>query len=162
MDGQIEPIKNIAINNDGLVHTPGGVSETERGLRSGRFKTGDVLDAFDADFLDEERCRSWVMNKLHPDGGHCPRCGADIPDRQMRGFWSCKRMKCGRCGKFFTALTGTFLSGCHLKFREIVLLALLLALEVPDKQIASILHMSAENVRLWRIKFKAMETKHAD
>jgi transposase-like protein len=71
----------------------------------------------------------------------------------MHSFWDCKRIKCGRCGKYFTALTGTFLSGCHFNFREIVLLALLLALGVVDKQIAAILKISSENVRLWRHHF---------
>jgi transposase len=38
-----------------------------------------------------------------------------------------------------------------------VLLALLLGLGVQDKEIARILKISAESVRLWRLKFKAQE-----
>jgi transposase-like protein len=75
----------------------------------------------------------------------------------LQSFWENKRIKCDRCGKYFTALTNTFLSGCHFDFREIVLLAFLLALGVSDNQIATTLKISDESVRLWRLKFKELE-----
>ena len=139
----MEHIKNTAISNK---HHQCGV-----------FVPGDILKDFNADFLDDDYCQSWAMGKLHQDRLYCPECGDNVPERLMRSFWDCKRITCDRCGKYFTALTGTFLSGCHFSFREIVLLAFLLALGVPDKQIAKILKVSAESVRLWRLKFEAME-----
>jgi transposase-like protein len=74
----------------------------------------------------------------------------------MYNFWDCKRIKCGGCGKYFTALTDTFLSGSHMSFREIILLAFLLGLNVADKQIAAVMKMSQENIRLWRHRFEAL------
>jgi len=118
------------------------------------FMPADVLAAFDASFLDETWCRIWVLMKQHPVKARCPSCGQDIPTRLKQSFWDCKRIKCDTCGKFFTVLTGTPLSGSHFDFREIVLLSVLIALGVGDKQIAATLTMSTENVRLWKRKFK--------
>ena len=123
----------------------------------GVFVPGDVLKAFDVDILDYEKCKMLITERLHHNEARCPGCGVDVPERLMHSFWECKRIKCDKCGKYFTALTGTFLSGCHFSFREIVLLAFLLALGVPDKQIAVTLKISAENVRLWKAKFKSLE-----
>lgn len=123
----------------------------------GVFVPGDVLKAFDVNVLNNETCKMWITEKLHHNEARCPRCGASLPERQMHSFLDYKRIKCDKCGKYFTALTGTFLSGCHFSFREIVLLAFLLALRVPDKQIAATLKISAENVRLWKEKFKSLE-----
>lgn len=139
----MEAIENTAINR--------------KRQRAGMFVPADVLKSFDAKYLDARWCRALVMERLHHvgqfDANKCPRCGADIPERQMHSFWDCKRIKCSHCGKYFTALTGTFLSGCHFSFPEIVLLAFMLALGVADKQIAATLKISADNVRLWKLKF---------
>lgn len=122
--------------------------------RSGSFVPADVLSMFDADFLVEVLCRHLILEKLHPNNKtFCPGCGGAIPESQLRSFWEAKRIKCDRCGKYFTALTDTFLSGCHFNFREIVWFSLLLALGVDDKKIADILKISKENVRLWKLKF---------
>jgi hypothetical protein len=138
-----------------VIENTATTTETLKAIKvPGRFTPGAVLAMFGADFLVESFCRMWILGKLHPAGADCPGCGKDI---LLRTFWDGGRVKCDGCGKYFTALTGTFLSGCHLSFREIVLLALLLALEVPDKQIAAVIKMSAENVRLWRLKFNGQK-----
>ncbi len=62
-------------------------------------------------------------------------------------------MRCCSCGAYFTALSGTFLSGCHLSYRGVVLVSLLVALRIPDVMTALIVGMSRENVRLWRLRF---------
>jgi len=113
--------------------------------------------------LDEKWCKAWVMERLHGDQPwmgndppFCPGCGSPVPDRMMHSFWECKRIRCDICGKYFTALTGTFLSGCHFSFQETVLMAFMISLGVADKQIANTLKISAENVRLWRHRFDAI------
>lgn len=73
-----------------------------------------------------------------------------------------KRIKCAGCGAMFTAMTGTFLSGTHLQCEEIVLMCMLLSLGVQDKEIARIVRISAESVRLWRHKFDAIEKMKAE
>lgn len=144
MCGKMEVTENTAINN-----------------RLGAFVPHDVLRVFNAEFLVDDHCRAWVIGRLHGDQEGmigvehpcCPGCGTPIADRTLQSFRECKRVRCDSCGKYFTALTDTFLSGCHFDFREIVLLALLLALGVQDKQIADILKISIESVRLWKLKF---------
>ncbi|HSW38051.1 MAG TPA: hypothetical protein VLL97_01000 [Acidobacteriota bacterium] len=123
----------------------------------GMFAPTDVLAVFNVNFLDYDFSRIWILKRLHPSGAHCPGCGAAVPENKLQRFWSNRRISCRACGKYFTALTGTFIAGCQLDFRGLVLLALLLALGVHDKQIAAIVGMSAENVRLWRRKFMAIE-----
>jgi transposase-like protein len=123
----------------------------------GSFALRDIMCSFDADFLAEDHCRAWIMGILHQDKSRCPECGADIFRRLLPSFWMGKRIRCRNCGKYFTALTGTFLSGCHFDFREIILLAFMLAVSVDDKQIAATLKISAESVRLWRHRFEAIE-----
>lgn len=116
-----------------------------------------ITGVFGAEFLDAGACDAYIIESLHGDCLACPGCGATVAARSFHGLRVENRVRCRRCGKFFTALTGTFLSGTHLSSREIVLLALLLGLGVQDKEVARIIGISAESVRLWRLKFRAQE-----
>lgn len=147
----MEHPENIALNKNGPDHS-----------RPGVFTALDVLKCFGATFLDENICRSWITQKLHWFGEACPKCDAGVAPRLRPSFWAVKRIKCERCGVIFTALTGTFLSGTHLDYRGIILLSLLLALGVQDKEIARVVKISAESVRLWRHKFEAIEKMKAE
>lgn len=124
--------------------------------KSNVFDIADVIRDFKKKFLNEETCREWVLKRLHPDGAFCPGCGVAVPEKSLQRFWMSERLKCCQCEKFFTALTGTFLSGCQLDYREVILLAVLLSPDINDKTIAEILDMSSANVRIWRNKFEAM------
>jgi len=147
--------ETIAINDDASL-----LSHSEPLPRKpGSFGPGDVAQVFCADFFNSDTCREWVINRLHPHGEYCPDCGAHVPEKFIIRFRSGDRLRCS-CGKFFTALTNTFLSGCQLDTREVILLAILLFLGVGDKKIAEFLRMSTANVRLWRQKFEALDTLH--
>ena len=113
---------------------------------------GEILDSFGVDFLEEGRCREWIISLLYRDGIVCPGCGIPIKESDLRRFWLGKRIRCYNCEKFFTALTGTFLSGIHLDFRSIVLLLLLIALGLDNTFIARRLNCNPETVRLWKKK----------
>ena len=125
--------------------------------QSGHLTPNAVAEVFGAEFLSQTRCKLFIASVLHGDAPRCPGCGAAIPGRMMRSFCDGRRIRCDACGKFFNVFSGTFLSGTHMSSREVVLLALLLGLGVQDKEIARILKISAESVRLWRLKFKAQE-----
>jgi transposase-like protein len=115
----------------------------------------DCLQSFSAKFLDEDKCISWILSRLHGGNAYCPNCGAIILDTQrLQHFWGCERFKCKKCGTFFTALTDTIFSGAHLSLRELYLMMLLIAAGLKDKMIAEKLAISTESVRLWRSKFK--------
>ena len=122
----------------------------------GVFDTSDVVSSLCVDFINESSCRDWVLKRLHPNGACCPGCGVALPEKSLQRFWMADRVKCCQCDKFFTALTGTFLSGCQLDFREVILLAILLSPDITDKIIADVLKMSPANVRIWRAKFEMM------
>jgi transposase-like protein len=125
--------------------------------QSGPLTPAVVAEVFGAEFLSQTRCKLFIASVLHGDAPRCPGCGAAIPGRMMRSFCDGRRIRCDACGKFFNVFSGTFLSGTHMSSREVVLLALLLGLGVQDKEIARILKISAESVRLWRLKFLAQE-----
>jgi len=122
------------------------------------FVPADLGRDFGATFLDETKCRNWIIAMIHGDGSvFCPGCRAELEGNALRRFWEGKRIRCRACGKYFTALTGTFLAGCHLSFTEIVLFAVFLYFSIPPREIARILRISQETVRLWEIKFQALE-----
>jgi transposase-like protein len=140
-DGKMEATRNTAINNT---------------LRShGQFVPADALEAFCSDFMDIEQCRRWILERIHQDCPRCPKCGTIIPDSSHNRFWAAERLQCKACGKFFTALTGTFLNGTHMSMSKIFLLAFFLGLDVPDRFIAGKLEINQETIRLWRLRFQA-------
>ena len=151
-----------SIHNHAITDTSKSVNDVDQNIAMGNadgvFTPADVLNVFDATFLDEEICRSLVIGKVNTSiTPMCPECKERVNSVLLPSFWKFRRIRCWNCGKYFTALTGTFLSGCHFNFREIVLLAFMLALGVDDKQIAETLKISAESVRLWRHRFAAIE-----
>ena len=122
------------------------------------FTPGDVGCKFWVGFLDEDFCRRWILTAIHGEREmNCPECHSSLIGVALQRFWEGKRICCRACGKFFTALTGTFLGGCHMDFREVILLAVFLHYRIPSREIARILKISQETVRLWEIKFQALE-----
>jgi hypothetical protein len=118
----------------------------------------DVGRDIAAGFLDETFCRDWILTAIHGRGErYCPECHTVLDGKALQRFGEGKRICCRACGKFFTALTRTFLAGCHMDFREIILLAVFLHFRIPAREIARILWISPETVRLWEIKFQALE-----
>ena len=115
----------------------------------------EAFKALSVHFLDEENCRAWILDKLHPDGACCPGCHRAIDEhRRLDHFFKGERLRCQGCGKYFSALTGTILNGAHLDMRGLFLLAVLSGAGISDKIIASKLNITRESVRLWRLKFE--------
>lgn len=113
--------------------------------------------ALNAEFFDEEKCREWILKKLHPAGALCPGCKQAINDAcRLSHFWNGDRLNCLYCGKYFTALTGQIFSGSHLSFGGLFLLAALSGAGINDKIIAAKLNLTPESCRLWRLKFKTL------
>ena len=127
------------------------------GESRGNISRADVMAAPVAGFFNEVACREWILKRLHLSAERCPGCGEKIPEKALPRFYEAERVKCSSCGKFFTALTGTFLSGCQLTFAEVIALAMFLSPDITDRKIAEVLSMSQANVRIWRSRFEAME-----
>ena len=127
-------------------------TETRRDI----FIPRDVASVFRAGFLDEDACRQWILGTIHGTASvHCPGCQAELEGRALQRFWEGTRVCCRHCRKFFTALTGTFLAGCHMSYSEVILLAVFLHFGIHHREIARILNVSPETVRLWDVKFRA-------
>jgi len=134
------------------------VAKAAKTITSGTFAPADVVEALDATWLDETLCRSWVLLRLHHRGAGCPSCGEGITAGQRERFFGLKRIRCAACGKYFNALTGTFLSGSRLDMRRLVLLNFLLGLGLSDSKIAAIIGLDTTNV--WRYRKRAEEINH--
>ena len=113
--------------------------------------------AFSADCLRREVCLAWLAGQLHPAGARCPGCGVAVADRQLERWQSFGRLQCPECGKFYTAVTGTWMSGAKLKPNQIFVLAALVAMDVDAPLIAAAIGVSEVTVRLWIEKFKTLE-----
>ena len=125
---------------------------------AGNFDLHDVAMSFSADFLDEDTCRRWILGIIyHEKDFSCPQCSAPLTGKGLLRFRAAQRVRCHACGKFFTALTGTFLQGCHLTFRQIILLAVFLYFGIRHEAIANKVGISEETVRLWQKKFQAIK-----
>lgn len=123
----------------------------------GFFTPGQALAVFDAGFLDFDKCRRWILTMIHGKQPVCPLCARPIDDEaRLQRFWSGQRVMCRHCQRFFSATSRTFLSGCHMDFNEIYLLAVLLAAGLDNCRIANVLDCNPETVRLWRHRFSGM------
>jgi transposase-like protein len=151
--GKMEAPANIAKRRFVMDHHDKGIS----GGPTGYLTPQGASMAFCAGFLDEGACRAWILEQLHREGPRCPGCKQTLPDKYHDRFWQNERIRCPLCGKWFTALTDTIFHGTHMGFREIVLLAVFLGLNLPAKYIAGILDIDEETVRLWRCKFNQVK-----
>jgi transposase-like protein len=89
------------------------------------------------DYLDEDACYTKLVERLHPDGLACPRCGA----RQHLGMHRCHRaplvdLQCGTCGRVFNAFTGTALQGTHRRPAQLLMILHGIAKGTPTAQLA--------------------------
>lgn len=102
--------------------------------------------------LDADYCRFLIYRWLHPDGVRCPHCGADgspYSSRLNAGL----RALC-LCGKWYSAVSGTWLSGCKLDPRKVYMLAFLVREGFSDSRIAEITDMDRSTVWAWRRKLE--------
>lgn len=117
-----------------------------------------IIDDFSVELFDERVCTEWILNKLHPEGASCPRCGKPITSEKcLQNFWSLKRVFCKECKGIFTALTGTMLNGIQMDLRTLFVMAVFLQLGTDKKVLAKLLKIHPETVRFWEKKFKIME-----
>jgi predicted RNA-binding Zn-ribbon protein involved in translation (DUF1610 family) len=121
------------------------------------FLPADVLDTINKLYFDEDLCRSWILNRIHGVDIDCPACGFVPQGKMQRNLWLSKRVNCPACGKHFSAVTATFLSGTEFSFAEVYFLGLLLAFGRPVLEIVRVLDTDPGTVRLWKRKFENLE-----
>lgn len=126
--------------------------------KAGFFTPAQALAAFNADFLDADACRLWVLNQIHRSGPLCPWCRSVLSNAgKVTRFWSGDRLRCPYCYRYFSATSNTFLAGKHFDFKLIFLLSILLAAGFDNEKVGKIVGVSPETVRLWRHRFDGLE-----
>lgn len=115
--------------------------------------TTGLQDLFSIELLDINRCREWVLQRLHPDGAYCPKCNRPIDNMDAQdSFWEGRRTHCKWCDKYFSARTGTVLNNTNLDVRVIYMILFLGALWGDEKVIAALLGIHVDTVRNWKRK----------
>lgn len=107
-----------------------------------------ALQALRPEMLDATACLSWLLQTLHGSTPVCPQCRRTVD--AIDSFRARKRVCCKGCGKFHDYRTGTILSGTTLSPRVVYVLALLLAIGQPVREIAERLGLHEGTVRDWR------------
>lgn len=77
------------------------------------------------DICDDELGVVWLRKYFHPQGLHCPQCGASV--KQARFFGQTRRSRitlyrCRRCETVYTIYTGTVFVHKHLRPAQVILL----------------------------------------
>src|SRR4029079_6480929 len=88
-------------------------------------------------FLDEQACYQFLLDLLHPEGLHCPRC------RTREGFVVHRYYRepvldyrCSACRRVFNAWTGTVFQGTQYRPSMLVLIIRGFAQGVSTSQLA--------------------------
>jgi predicted RNA-binding Zn-ribbon protein involved in translation (DUF1610 family) len=115
-----------------------------------------IFDSVNPSFLDADSCRRFLLTLFHPAGPACPACGETMAEYTLQNYWQGKRVQCSVCGKFFSGLTGTALSGWHMDYREIVLLAIFMGCGWTNRRIADRMGYHTETIRILRRKIRAI------
>lgn len=97
------------------------------------------------------------MQRLHGDSADCPSCGAALSDTRRRTFRAWGRVMCAKCGKWFSATTGTHYSSSKIQPTQLVLMAYLIAIGADQSVIATAVGVEPATVAYWRLKFQALE-----
>ncbi len=137
-------------------HAP--IEHIDPSTMPGAITTKHALASLSVSFFDEMKCRSWLLQNLHPIGAYSPKCNVEIKDRStLFNFWCGKRCRCKACGKWFSAFSKTVFQECQLDERSIFILAILTELNLHKDEIARVLAINPATVRIWQGKFKAIE-----
>jgi transposase-like protein len=98
-------------------------------------KADHIFKVFTPAFLDEDYCRKWVIDRLHPDGIFCPECGSPLREQRQDAIRRGGKTACYECGKQFTALTGSVFSGYRSDYRTIFFTLFLIGAGFPTNEI---------------------------
>ena len=109
-----------------------------------------AMQDLNPDFVDKERCRAWVLSRLHTGVPKCPRCGRELGRDLWPDFLAMKVIRCPGCSRRFTALSGTFLHGSKLSFQQLFLMLVLMAAGLGDCEIGTRVGVDRSTVWAYR------------
>jgi transposase-like protein len=114
-------------------------------------------------FMDEDACYHFLLDLLHPEGLHCPRCQAHegfIVHRYYRE--PVLDYRCPACGRVFNAWTGTVFQGTQYRPSRLVLILRGFAQGVSTAQLARELRCSRRHLLKLRHKFQSQAQSGLD
>ncbi|MBI4800326.1 MAG: hypothetical protein HY794_16665 [Desulfarculus sp.] len=114
--------------------------------------TSAVAQAFRPELLDAPASRALLVELLHPGEPACPSCKTPVPERRRAGFLAWGRVTCPGCGRTYGPTSGTVMAGCNLDPRQVLLIALGLAMGLDNGALAGLAHVSSETARIWRAR----------
>jgi hypothetical protein len=77
------------------------------------------------EITDDALAEQWLQKYFHPNGFHCPACGAGV--QHARPFGQTRRSqvsqhRCGICDKVYTVYSATVFANKHLRPTQAILL----------------------------------------
>jgi transposase-like protein len=102
---------------------------------------------------NENQAYEFLKQILHPDGLHCPNCGAALPEDQAphtRDRAPLVTYRCRECGCVYNLFTDTFLQGTHYDCQTWVLILHDFVAGRPTSEIAHELDLDYGTVLKWR------------
>ncbi len=108
------------------------------------------------DLLSHEQSVAWIEQHFHPQGFHCPSCGA--AREQARPFRRTQRglltYRCKRCQSTYNLYSGTIFANSLLPPAKVVLLLRGICKGESTAALAHELQLSRTSVHEWRQKIQ--------
>jgi hypothetical protein len=106
---------------------------------------GDIEDCL-LDLVSEHQARSWILDRLYPQGLACPKCGA-VQDHALAGkMFALDKLICSSCGLKINALFGSILDKARMSPQKLALLLVLFKLGHNNAVISRILGMDPSSI----------------
>lgn len=108
------------------------------------------------ELMNEEKAYEYLLEKLHPEGLHCPK-GHKLPADQAphsRERWPVLSYRCRECGAVYHLFSGTALEGIRYPCDTIVLMLRGFAQGTPTTHLSEELGCDYSNLLTWRHKLQ--------
>ena len=120
------------------------------------------------DLIDEEQATAWLLKHFHPEGLHCPHCGADVKEARLFGRTRRSHLqiyRCLSCEGVYNLYSGTVFQQKQLTPPQAVLLLRGVCQGVPSAKLARELGLDRQTVmslrRVLQSHAEAMQPRSA-
>lgn len=107
--------------------------------------------------LEGKKLSCWFSANFHGLQVRCHHCGAMLEKKALAAFLDFRITSCATCRRKTSFFNNTPLHAAKISREHFVVMAALLALNVPTKDIASALGLSDGTVREWGLKFDQLQ-----
>jgi hypothetical protein len=106
---------------------------------------GDIEDCL-LDLVSEHQARSWILDRLYPQGLACPKCGV-VQDHVRSGrMFALNKVICSLCDLKINALSGSILDNARMSPQKLALLLVLFKLGHNNAVISRILGVDPSSI----------------